>query len=100
MLSGRNTLLPASAFSSWTNAPIVYSCSRVIAGYSQKAAVALYTSAWIEISMICVYVSCVVVALYTSAWIEIKMLLNNPEAKKVALYTSAWIEICIIEERI
>ena len=80
-----------------------------------KLPVALYTSAWIEISRkqrdgVLVYV-----ALYTSAWIEITLVIQNHSTSKshstrvrglkyhkpasvqaddhVALYTSAWIEM-------
>ena len=78
--------------------------------------VALYTSAWIEISSLLLPWNSGMVALYTSAWIEIlhdcshqggtmcrtlhecvdwncsKLLKPEPK-ERVALYTSAWIEI-------
>ena len=38
------------------------------------------------------------VALYTSAWIEITTLLSSPLSLLVALYTSAWIEIKVIRD--
>ena len=56
--------------------------------------VALYTSAWIEISSSLASMALVSVALYTSAWIEIRQKGSNiPVKQPVALYTSAWIEI-------
>ena len=80
------------------------------------SSVALYTSAWIEISLSVLNVlksacrtlhECVdwnlpafrcflqyfSVALYTSAWIEIVTYTRCPSLLSVALYTSAWIEI-------
>ena len=36
-----------------------------------KRTVALYTSAWIEMILLCSHTHQLVVALYTSAWIEI-----------------------------
>ena len=55
--------------------------------------VALYTSAWIEISDARFFTLSDIVALYTSAWIEITTVLNSLYLIPVALYTSAWIEI-------
>ena len=55
--------------------------------------VALYTSAWIEISKTFISRPYVAVALYTSAWIEILALNQEAVFSQVALYTSAWIEI-------
>ena len=55
--------------------------------------VALYTSAWIEISLHSPEPLQCGVALYTSAWIEIVQHFNFSAFHIVALYTSAWIEI-------
>ena len=59
--------------------------------------VALYTSAWIEISIIFARICNTFVALYTSAWIEITVSSDFETFVNVALYTSAWIEItCLL----
>src|SRR5699024_3538109 len=59
-------------------------------------AVALYTSAWIEIRYCKTCRAEYSVALYTSAWIEMPLLEATCVGKaRVALYTSAWIEIII-----
>ena len=58
--------------------------------------VALYVSAWIEITVRCAqYIKRRQVALYVSAWIEIIYHDENFVFAKlnVALYVSAWIEI-------
>ena len=55
--------------------------------------VALYTSAWIEISYLISLITADCVALYTSAWIEIRVDLYTFTHITVALYTSAWIEM-------
>ena len=55
--------------------------------------VALYTSAWIEISIVPALKTTTLVALYTSAWIEISSSRIPDWLPFVALYTSAWIEI-------
>src|SRR5699024_4462215 len=55
--------------------------------------VALYTSAWIEISIMFFIFIVSLVALYTSAWIEIRVNSDLSLMIRVALYTSAWIEI-------
>ena len=55
--------------------------------------VALYMSAWIEISLIGKKQSVVDVALYMSAWIEIIFVALGHHECCVALYMSAWIEM-------
>ena len=60
----------------------------------KETTVALYTSAWIEISGVYLSTETVVVALYTSAWIEIATVKRSKNTvERVALYTSAWIEM-------
>ena len=63
------------------------------------AYVALYTSAWIEITKKELAATPIKVALYTSAWIEISYTANLKNEKGVALYTSAWIEILFTKSR-
>ncbi len=55
--------------------------------------VALFTRAWIEISVGFPIACCIAVALFTRAWIEMVHLLTTKSLKKVALFTRAWIEI-------
>ena len=55
--------------------------------------VALFTRAWIEISVNIFVVKVVYVALFTRAWIEIKFRANRAGGGAVALFTRAWIEI-------
>ena len=61
--------------------------------FNAPGAVALYTSAWIEIATAGVFRHNGSVALYTSAWIEISSVSRISSLMFVALYTSAWIEI-------
>ena len=61
--------------------------------------VALYMSAWIEISLPCPLTVWVTVALYMSAWIEIRWTPKRGDCLEVALYMSAWIEIMCTSER-
>ena len=55
---------------------------------------ALFTRAWIEISMVFTAYKLCKVALFTRAWIEIRILGNICVFDtRVALFTRAWIEI-------
>ena len=64
-----------------------------MANSSEGKVVALYTSAWIEITCSRKPFSEYTVALYTSAWIEINLFDPKDQIITVALYTSAWIEM-------
>ena len=55
--------------------------------------VALFTRAWIEISVHEYYSCWYSVALFTRAWIEILIELFLTEFIRVALFTRAWIEM-------
>ena len=55
--------------------------------------VALFTRAWIEISLKSGLAKAAKVALFTRAWIEMMKLHNGVELARVALFTRAWIEI-------
>ena len=55
--------------------------------------VALFTRAWIEISLINRIAEVKVVALFTRAWIEIAPKGESRSSQSVALFTRAWIEI-------
>ena len=67
-----------------------------MANSSEGKVVALYTSAWIEITCSRKPFSEYTVALYTSAWIEINLFDPKDQIITVALYTSAWIEITFV----
>ena len=55
--------------------------------------VALFTRAWIEISLSELPAPTLKVALFTRAWIEISKADCNRSKLSVALFTRAWIEI-------
>ena len=76
----------------YTSAWIEITCSRK--PFSEYT-VALYTSAWIEINLFDPKDQIITVALYTSAWIEMKRPSFQEMVAYVALYTSAWIEMSI-----
>ena len=57
--------------------------------------VALFTRAWIEISMVYTAYKLCKVALFTRAWIEIKSVPASDLSHSVALFTRAWIEILL-----
>ena len=59
----------------------------------EKAFVALFTRAWIEISGKYPFFVKNSVALFTRAWIEISVLFFHAVIIYVALFTRAWIEI-------
>ena len=55
--------------------------------------VALFTRAWIEMTIDDLWRSTALVALFTRAWIEIYRICQATLAGWVALFTRAWIEI-------
>ena len=57
------------------------------------ALVALFTRAWIEITILLLFIPIFNVALFTRAWIEIKLYPKDVKSYNVALFTRAWIEI-------
>ena len=61
--------------------------------FLRRLTVALFTRAWIEISLEMDSRFCGVVALFTRAWIEIPCLSHCALRLFVALFTRAWIEI-------
>ena len=67
----------------------------MIAEVSQYVAVASFTEAWIEISIVCVQDGSNDVASFTEAWIEIHDPLKIQRYSRVASFTEAWIEIRI-----
>ena len=60
---------------------------------SFDASVALFTRAWIEITILRQCFLMKYVALFTRAWIEIKSAIYVAITRRVALFTRAWIEI-------
>ena len=60
-----------------------------------RCTVALFTRAWIEISIHRLWEDKHQVALFTRAWIEIKLQHSTNVSKSVALFTRAWIEITL-----
>ena len=58
--------------------------------------VALFTRAWIEMSLITSRFNTITVALFTRAWIEMLMYYKALRTALVALFTRAWIEITAV----
>ena len=62
-------------------------------GKKDTPTVALFTRAWIEISIAPPVLIGKIVALFTRAWIEIFFVCEIVDLTLVALFTRAWIEI-------